>query len=498
MALSMDTSDDQIQILKNWMLTAIGTFRGEYAKLTKLERKYLSPNALFTDPSQIEIFWASKPVEYQLFVLFHDSNRNDGEIIINGPYNHSEIIQNVIKIMEEPRWQKKAPIDHELDSFFDTDIGDREHKYSDLFVGVFDNFLRSIQNLPLHSVPKGLIFSFPLGDHDYCALYYGSITEVKIQDLARISDIEYAKQQAMKIKNGAIIESQISFDSVNTKEYITIFGAYYYPGVRIGDNVELSFQEKLQGPNILEYPKYEYQFIFDQKVGYYDRYGVVLIETTAEAEAKKILNTIFGVSLLFNIEAYPVRTSEMLETKRLSNYNPIGKSLGSYQWKLSVSKRDSPRNFGGLRRTKINFATMENILKIAEKVWQNGDLNDSLLFLLEAFSHLENSEYSQAFIFSWLIIEKMITKKFDQFLMEKKINKNRAKKFRNPEKWSTANKIEVLSLNEILKDAEYTFLSEFNTKRNKLVHTGNRISDSDAKNVYEFSFQIIKSTIDMI
>ena len=99
--------DKEVQKLEKWCLNLIDNFRKLYEKLQELEKNQVYIN--YSAPSQIEIFWVSEPFEYQLFVLLHDRDRTDKEIIINGPFRGFQLEEEVIKIMDEPRWKKVIP-----------------------------------------------------------------------------------------------------------------------------------------------------------------------------------------------------------------------------------------------------------------------------------------------------------------------------------------------------------------------------------------------------
>ena len=117
---------------------------------------------------------------------------------------------------------------------------------------------------------------------------------------------------------------------------------------------------------------------------------------------------------------------------------------------------------------------------------------------LESFTHFYNSEYSQSFLFSWLIIEKYISRLFEEMLSEKEVSGKRKKKFKTQDKWSTETKIEVLNFNGIINLDEYNFFIRFNTKRNEFAHKGKTIDQKESKELFEFSENVIENEIDRI
>jgi hypothetical protein len=436
----------------------------------------------------------SEPSEFQLFVLFHDPDRQDKEIIINGPYNANQIADKVIAIMEEPRWRKKAPYT-EYSWPSSSDAGDKEHKYSDEFAAYFLYFLNLIKQTSSESFPPGLIMSQVMDETDYCGIFKGNIAELPPGEIDQKSFIEYAKQHAVSVKSGLILDAVQSKTAEKEKNLRKFFGSYYSPGARIGDNVELSFKEKVFGPNIFEYPKYEYEFTFNGRMGFYDRYGLVLIESENETDAIKIINIIFGISIIHGIEAFSIRKSDILKTEIPFDYIPSGQPLGSFSRKISKITGYAPNIFGGMKGTQITLEKMQEIIKVSEIVFRNEKLNESLSFLLESSTHLKNSEFSQAYIFCWLIIEQYISKKFNALLSEKKEIQIKIGRNKDANKISNNRKLELLHSHGKINDQEYSFLTEYNIKRNDFVHSGKTITESDAENLFKFAFKIIQNEI---
>lgn len=481
----------KIQELKECCRNLIDDFREEYEKLDELEKEQISDNIKYSAPCQIEIFWVSEPLEYQLFVLLHDFSRKDKEIIINGPFQNNELTDRLIEIMDEPRWKKKAPYIRP-EGFLDPDVGDQENKYSDAFVLHFSNFLTTITNDSLANFRKGSLGSQQMGDRDWCAIFKGNIAELKPKELKMSDFIEYAKQLAASVRAGTVSQLQTS---KGTKPHLKVIGTYYYPLVRIGDRLELSFKEKLYGPNVFETPKYEFEFTLKGKKGYYDKYGFVAIQSENEKEAIKVINTIFGVSLILGVESLSMRESELISSEIDPDYPVLGRSLGGYSWHSSCNRFTSTKSKEP-RRIGITLNKMNRIIKTAEEVSLDEELNDLLLFLLESHTHLNSYEFSQSFMFSWFIVEKFVSRLFAEVLCEISAKGNQKGMMKKYDKWSIANKIEFLNFVGKIDEPKYEFLIGYNTKRNNFIHDRRAINESDTKKLYDFCFNIVKNEID--
>ena len=487
------SSENKVQDLEQWCEDLIKNFRIECDKLDESEKSQISNNLDFRSPCQIEFFWVGEPVEYQLFITMHDPDAKDGAIFINGPYKGYELFNKVIEIMDEPRWKKKTPYKEFTEFSEYDDVGYQENKYSDAFVHQISAFYRYLNMNIAVNFEGGQISGQSMGDCDWCSIIKGNIAKQN-DPMSLISDsIKSAKQKAFDIRNKK--DSDLTQKNVRTKENETfkIIGAYYYPSIRIGDNLELSFQEKLTNAigSPMYFPQIDHEFELNGKFGFFDSFGFIGIQTDSEKEATKILNTIFGVSLIFGFDSLSVRESELSS----ADMNSKSKSLGGFSWKISDTKRPKPYSSHGLRKTGIPIDSMREIIDIAENVLRNSTLNDSILFLLESYTHLHNSEYSPSFIFSWFIIEKRISQLFDEMLSEKNVSKSRKKKFENHEKWSSDTKIEVLNFCGKITNEEHQHISKYNKMRNKLVHQNNKLGKNESNELFEFSKQIVKDQV---
>ena len=148
-----------------------------------------------------------------------------------------------------------------------------------------------------------------------------------------------------------------------------------------------------------------------------------------------------------------------------------------------------------MKEIQITLENMQKIITVSEKIFLDEKLNESLLFLLESNTHLKNSEFSQAYIFCWLIVEQYISKEFRTLLSEKKEIKSKAGKNIDADKMKNRNKLDLLHSHEKLNDSDYSFLTAYNKKRNDLVHSGMSITGSDAEHLFKFAFKIIQNEI---
>lgn len=91
--------------LKQWYLNYINLFREEHKKLSKEEKKFIGKHNNFLPPCQIEIFWIAD-IDWQLIAHSNFNDRQDKEIIINGPYKLHEFYSKVAPALENKKWDR--------------------------------------------------------------------------------------------------------------------------------------------------------------------------------------------------------------------------------------------------------------------------------------------------------------------------------------------------------------------------------------------------------
>jgi len=498
----MENPEERTAEIKKWCLNLIEDFRKEYPFLTEVQKKNLFPYLGYKKPCQIEIFWISEPIEYQLFVLLHDPEREDKEIVINGPYKGSDFFESLYGLMENLNWKRKVPFKPNsqfgvyADLDFSGDVGDQEGKYSDYLLPHLAEFVFLIEYDPFSKMKPGPSGSRIINDDGWCMIIKGNLLDCSKDEYNRFNPICSVKNSRFPEE---IPESVKATPVIKKKErkFNEMFGAYFFPPVRIGDNVELSFKEKfinMVGNPIIE-PEIENEFILGDLRGFFDRYGFIGFQTDNESEAIQALNVIFGVSNLFKERTiFPVREQDLISFTK----DPENNNLGGFGYRITQIKNQNPFSPRGERKIKFSFSEMNTILRISQSILENPSLKNAIYYSLENSAHLKNDEYPQSFIFSWLIVENYISELFDALLSSKEINRERRKKFDNQDKWSMDSKIEILAMMDCISKSEYEFLSKYNKKRNRFIHSGETISEDEANEAESFSLEIIKRKIEKL
>lgn len=392
--------------------------------------------------------------------------------------------------MNEPRWNKEATYEEEQAVYpEDTNIGFQGHQYSDYLIHPLRTLYWYFDKDPFFAKKSNLYGG---------GLSFGKDgwSQVIIGNIAEFMDINSIVQSAI----GGAKNYESTFDKTQksseigtpVKEAIS-YGAYYYPLLRIGDEVELSFTQKFEIiiEEIKFLPKKEFKFSIGDVDGFYDTFGFIALQMDETTPVVNILNTIFGVSYILGYECLSIKESELVKISELSDMSHVFVS----GWQITDTKRPLQGTYYEERKQQIELEQMNQIIKIAESVVKDENLNESIHLLLEGFTHFYNSEYSQSFLYSWFIIEKHVAQLFSDLLIEKNVTGERKKKFKNQDKWSSDTRIEILSFNDKLSSEEYDLISEYNTKRNRFVHRAESIQREDAETVLLLAKKIIKNKI---
>ena len=478
---------DPINNMRAWFMHFIDLFRTEYEKLSDTEKQFITNAYDYRPPCQIEVFWLSEPIEYQIIVTSHDPDRPDKEIIINGPFKGYEFIDEIEKIMNTSRWKKTIPKESPY-------IGARTGKIKrlDVFAEIIYDFINSLRYYILSKLKNGYIGGRILDSNSWCWYVKGRVDEYDYSDMVEeiISDI---KQGAQTIK--------YRLESVQTptqqKPKIKGYATHFYPPIWIGEIPEKTFKQKVfeRGYPL---PSKILDFDFNGNKLVINSDGFIGVGADSKNEALRILNTIFGMAYMLGVDCLSARESELSEIEM----TPESLDISSYTCQISSLRS---LLMGGLthdilsyQRKKVSRDLIEEILKRAEIIARDENLTELLVFLIEGYTHYFNSEYSQSFIVNWLIIERYLYELWEELLKEREIKGKRKNKLTNTAQWGIDYIIEALNFTNKISKEDYKILMEIKNKRNKFVHRGEIIDKSTSKRLLDFTFKIVRSKLSQL
>ena len=461
-----------------WLRDFIMEFRKHSEKLSKQERSRISNLDDFFPPCQVLLLWF-RDANLQYLICMHDSSRKDMEIHIEGPLPTYEAIDRMDSILKDPKYDRGLSEEEKKHAY------DKTITYSKILEGSFLNMIQEIRNQPFQKPPatshvgtKRLLIS-----RDFLWTIGGNIAEMdKTKMVTEI--IEQAKKEAASAKAKPPAPPP-------PKPLINSCGTYFFPPIWVGKLPRKTFKEKARGSLI--FPKKALNLEYKGRVVVINQDGLIAIGEENIPKATRMLNEIMATFLLVGFEASAVRELEVCDAKIDSS------SLAITQW---GTRATTLRTQLGLvfplqqlmleDRTKIGKEGLIRVIQQAERISKDPDISDFLTFLLEAHTHLKNSEYSQSFIMSWVIVERHMLWLWKKFLKEERMPRKRRDKLSNPAYWTIDFVLEGLNIGGRLSQKDYEDLMSLKETRNDIIHLGESATLEDAEKCFKIARGIVK------
>ncbi|AEK72137.1 hypothetical protein GQS_01170 [Thermococcus sp. 4557] len=528
--------EKELNQVKEWFISLIDSVREEYPMLNSIKNLddikkedledplnlmklvYLEP---FRYPCQIEVFWMSKPCEWQIIVTTHDPERDDKEVIVHGPYLGHEFLYRINEVLNsEGWWKKEFPSDfkdylkkfdiftvEELPAGTNIGFSDGENlTYADVFAKFLSLFLYSYRYSPLFGTvmvepftvgmyfTKRTVFLPPDGQID---VFFGNIAELDQKKL--LEELRELLDSAMSLAKTAPKENNKESRSFSDSIEIVGYAAYLYPPVWVFEKPMRNFHEHvLLKPIISPSPSEKF------KIGEIEieikNNGMILVLTRSREEARKVINLITSLLTIFvgNANFFATRYSDLKEV-----YYPR-KPPRFYIFRSYIPSDESQPIYKYIHRSIISAPHTRPILGVdaikkavgyAETVYTDEDLTTILILFLEAYSHYLESEFNQSFIMGWVGLERLISRFWRRLWVDKKLSKNRKEKL---DQWELHKKLEVLELHGIIEGNIYNTIKNLNGKRNDLIHHARPINKGDARMLLDTLKNLLKSEIENI
>jgi|CXWL01.1.fsa_nt_gi hypothetical protein len=458
------SSISETKQLEEWYVNFLKLFREEFSKLSDEEKKHISNFHDYHFPCQIEVFWLKQP-EWQLIIETHFEDRPDCEITVNGPYDTSVFQDEVKIILNHTRWH--VPIDNsEPTKYYSDRLAERLHGFVEMAKNALFMDWKKLNGMTTSLVGKNDIithFHGNMGDFDYRALIQHIINETNQQ-------LEDSKTQPT---------SEAPSQKV---EYSKGFATYFFPPIIIGKNPRRTVDEIFHGVHSTSFSLYDkepFDVMFDDIFVLVEKDGFIGVYTDNTEKSLEILNTIMMVFVLDGLETRIVREHELSEIEFDSKTHNIVSRSFSY---------DSPRNklFDEIPDKTLEYETRhvdkEHIKKIFEKsseIFADKNLAEDLRFLLEALTHMKDSEFSQAFIMGWKIIEKHLSTNWHK--KQNTINK----KIKFP-----AVDVMINDLKDELQE-KFSDFTELRKIRNSYMHGKKIITQEEAQKCVDISKELV-------
>jgi hypothetical protein len=141
---------------------------------------------------------------------------------------------------------------------------------------------------------------------------------------------------------------------------------------------------------------------------------------------------------------------------------------------------------------EVKKQALIGLIRKSERISQSPEIADLLVLLLEAHTCLEGSEYMQSFMMSWMIIEKDVFHKWEEYLKKEKVTRGRRRKLMNSTFWSVDYVLETLKLANRLFAEDYATLMSLKSKRNNMMHKGERVTSEEARQCLNIAGKIVQ------
>jgi len=473
--------------IRSYIHEMIDDFRVLIEDFEELPRVPNSHN--WQDPTQFEVFWIDKPIDVQMIVKTNDSNRDDKEVIINGPYSSEDFVEKAEEVLDKPRWQQPVDEDRVIVRRPSEEILTRK----DAFPPVLNDLIDRIQS---HVFDKESVLAGGSAiTYDIWAYFiFDNIVETDFND-RQLSRAE------MRLENK--IQDSTSSPDDPSDEQSQDLGTFIYEPIWVGGKPERSFEEKVHDVESTEFGEKITTTVGSTTLRIFQD-GFILIEDTDPKEAVEVFNTVFGTALFLGKTWFAVKRNEL--TSISSPPELAFSRFGNLGYPRDVLLPDRPAfsgtggqsNSRGPARETISESEFEYILESSEEVYNDVDLREKVNFILQAYTHYMNGEHSQAFLLNWILIEHHLSHILNNHLKESKdVNNDRRSRITDSPNWYASHKIELLQISGAIDEDRYDILNDMRKQRNNIVHGMDTVDKEKSEEIMELSIELLGEAMPM-
>lgn len=469
----MSSQDSPASDLGLWLRTLAELFRQGWGEMSEEERRFVGSLDDFSAPCQVDAIRFGPP-DTQYLVVTHFDDRPDLEIRVNGPFPTHMAVERLERILEESRWDR--PISEEAAEASPFIIS---RNARDAVESFFMGIVNDIHGLPFRApLDKPIIavktFLFPGIFGWYIR---GDIRKLSPSEMAS-EILDDAKRQALASK-----DTPRPTPPSEPRSRLRGHGGFVFPPVWIGEQPRPTFREKLGGWPM--FSKKAFDTTYKGRLLVVDEDGFMAIAESDRLGATDLLNEILVVRLLDGKPTSALGERQIADltidpqTKEIGGRNVPWASSSAYL----MSEPSWRSTFFMLGREIVPRDQFEKWVAQAEKIAEDPEAADVIRFLLEAYTHFENSRYTEAFVLSWVIIEKHLYTIWKNHLASRKF----------PEKRRSVDLvIEELGLAGELTMDNYRKLGQMKDLRNNIVHRGERVPRNEAERALETALAYVK------
>jgi len=417
-----------------------------------------------TEPCQIEVFWMNNPLEGQVFIITHDRDRPDKEIIVNGPFEGPSFVQELEGITNAGRWQKPIPPPRNQKP------GQGPPSRADVLANTISRFIdRLEQSIFSESFPTNIFFGGKrLWDNTFSHIYLGNVAEHNIEELfGETADSDTEEQDENEVtsdQENQVVENETT---ESNQERVPTGGGYIYDPVWIEKAPEYTFSEKVWGEEPFTYDKTHTSSVCGLDLHVY-RDGLLLINSDDGQEIKDILNTLFAVGTV-----HRYRTWRILLDREIYSASMVDGEI-----KQSSSERSTPSGRNQLAqpqsrpsdydRSLLTIEALERFIEIVEAIYPIHNVRNRMILHLQAHTHLLDDEFDASFVLNWTVIEQLIEDLLKDKVQDRGID------------WEDK-ELEFAEITDLIDDSEYELLDKHRDLRNSIIHDMDSVSVREAE-----------------
>jgi len=221
------------------------------------------------------------------------------------------------------------------------------------------------------------------------------------------------------------------------------------------------------------------------------------VSSADEELAYRLINTFVGTCLVLGIPGFAVRKNEIAKVRFEENFTNISGTAWS-EPSIRMKHFGSLTSFWPTRETdmrlQISLNDLQIIAQVLKTVWENKEKEQLVNQLSNAYTQLADDVYSQAFISSWIIIERDL---YDIW-MKKLQSSGITKRNRNElDRWDLHHVLEILHLDKHVLEDDYTLLRQLQRIRNDVIHEGYEVTRKQAEDCYDLAKLITKKRLEI-
>jgi hypothetical protein len=452
------------QEVEDWWISFIETRRVESSAPFHTVQDYSSP-------CQVEVFWIEDPLEGQLIFVTRDSEREDKEVIVNGPYSGENFIEKVAEVSKEDRWQKEVPPQD-----FKSPPGQtprREDVLASLTSSLVDRLEESIftdfSTPGMRFLEMGRLWP----QSSFRILTGNVVDNVPSDDMDLGEDEE--EQDEDETESGEADESESKNEedeNSSEQEQVTetqpAGGGFIYQPVWVDEAPTRTFEEK-----VWDSGDFDFDVVFEAELCGLDfqvrRDGLLYLVSDDGEEIQQILNTFFGVGILHRSR----RWRTLLGREIISAKYAEGEiSSASYESSTPsgrnqlASPADQPPDH---KRSIVTTEAIKRFIEITDVVYPIHNVRNRIILHLQAHTHLLDDELDASFVLNWTVVEQLIDD-----LLKRNIKKEYGLDWEDKA-------LEYAAAADIIEHSEYEMLDDFRDKRNEIIHHMGSASAEEAE-----------------